>query len=87
MRDIQETLRNFIVENFLFGQPDPALTNEAHLFETGILNSTGVLEMVAFIEERFGMTVDDAELVQENFGSINALAEFISRKTQEACHA
>ncbi|MFW5878491.1 MAG: acyl carrier protein [Myxococcota bacterium] len=86
MHEIRETLRQFITESFLFGQEDPAMTDEAPLVEMGILNSTGVLELVAFIEERFGTVVDDAELVHENFGSIAAMADFIARKTSEVCH-
>lgn len=86
MHEIRQTLRAFITESFLFGQPDPAMTDEAKLVELGILNSTGVLELVAFIEEQFGMVVDDTELVHENFGSIAAMADFVSRKSAEVCH-
>ena len=86
MHDIRETLRAFIVESFLFGQPDPAMTDDAALVEMGVLNSTGVLELVAFIEETFGMEVDDTELVHENFGSIDAMAAFVARKSTEVCH-
>lgn len=86
MHDTRETLRKFIVESFLFGQPDPSLTDDAPLVEMGVLNSTGILELVAFIEERFGTEVDDSELVNENFGTIDAMASFISRKTTEVSH-
>lgn len=86
MHDIHDTLRRFIVENFLFGQPDPSVTDDAPLVENGVLNSTGVLELVAFIEDHFGMEVGDEELVNENFGSINAIAAFVTRKTAEVCH-
>ena len=87
MHDIREALRAFIIENFLFGQPDPTMTDDAALVEIGVLNSTGVLELVAFIEERFAMEVDDSELINENFGSIDSIVSFVSRKTTEVCHA
>ncbi len=86
MHEIRETLRAFVVENFLFGQPDPSMTDDAPLVENGTLNSTGVLELVAFIEEEFGIEVDDTELLQENFGTIGAMTRFVSRKTTGVSH-
>jgi acyl carrier protein len=76
---IRETIRNFIVENFLFGEPGDFSDGES-LLEKGIIDSTGVLELVAFIEETFGMRVADEELVPENLDSISNVMEYISRK-------
>ena len=75
MNDYKELLRDFIVDNFLFGDGDK-LGIDTPLFEKGIIDSTGVLELVAFIEENFNVKVTDEELVQSNFSNINAIDQF-----------
>lgn len=72
-------IRSFIVDNFLFGD-DSQLNNETQIFEKGIIDSTGVLELVSFIEENYKITILDDELVQENFSSINAIEKFLQNK-------
>lgn len=74
-------VRQFIVQNFLFGQDRSGLTSDLSLLEAGIVDSTGVLEMVAFLEEHYGITVDDADLNPKNMDSINAIAAFVASKT------
>ena len=73
-------IRQFIVENFLFGEDDPTLTHEDSLLDNGVIDSTGVLELVAFLEDRFQTAVADMELVPENLDSIRRIAQFIQRK-------
>ena len=86
MNDYKEQLKDFIVDNFLFGDGDK-LAIETPLFEKGIIDSTGVLELIAFIEENFNVTVTDEELVQENFSSLNAIDSFLKSKiNQVASH-
>jgi acyl carrier protein len=75
-----DDIRNFIIENFLYGKSD-GLEDDSSFLEKGIIDSTGVLELVAFVEEKYGISVDDEELVPENFDSINGLSDFITRKT------
>lgn len=79
----EQTIRNYIVETFLFGQDD-GFQMEDSLLERGIIDSTGVLELVVFIEEQFGVHANDEELIPENFDSIKRLATFIERKKAEA---
>jgi acyl carrier protein len=74
-----ETTKQFIVDNFLFGD-GAHLATDTPLFEKGIIDSTGVLELVAFIEDNFKVTVSDDELVQENFSSLNAIEKFLLSK-------
>jgi acyl carrier protein len=81
MRAIEQEIRRFIVDNFLFGEDDGDLSCEDSFLERGIIDSTGVLELVAFIEERFGIKVKDSELVPANLDSINSLISFIEQKT------
>ena len=79
MSNNKSKIRAFIIENFLFGNDD-GLQNDASFLEEGIIDSTGVLELVNFIEEEFGITVDDEELIPENLDSINNAAEYLERK-------
>ncbi len=81
---ISADIRDFLVENFLYGRDDGALRDDVSLLESGLVDSTGVLELVSFVEEKYGITVKDSELVPDNFDSIDKLAGFILKKTREA---
>ena len=78
MRHI-DTVRGFIVENFLFGDGE-SLREDTSLMEEGIMDSTGILELLFFIEETFGFSVKDDELVPENMDSLQNIARFVDRK-------
>jgi len=77
---VRDDIRRFIFENFLFGEPDDSLGDKDSFLEKGVIDSTGVLELVAFLEESFGLKVEDAELIPENLDSVNSLVNFIERK-------
>ena len=83
MSEIQNTIRTFIFENFLFDADDDALSNDTSFLEKGIIDSTGVLELVEWIEETFDITIEDDELIPENLDSINLIAEFVGKKQHE----
>ena len=83
MNDIAQALRQFIQENFLFGQ-EATFSDDDSFLEQGIIDSTGVLELVAFLEERYGISVEDEELVPDNLDSIHNLQRFIAAKRQLA---
>jgi acyl carrier protein len=74
-------IRAFIFDNFLFDAQEDALQNDTSFLEEGIIDSTGVLELVDWLEEEFEIAVDDEELIPENLDSVNLLAAYISRKT------
>ena len=76
-----DKIRAFIFSNFLFDAQESALDNDTSFLEQGIIDSTGVLELVEWLEETFAMKVDDEELIPENLDSVNRLAQFIARKT------
>ncbi len=78
MRHI-DSVRGFIVENFLFGDGE-SLGEDTSLMEEGIMDSTGILELLFFIEETFGFSVEDNELVPENMDSLQNIARFVDRK-------
>jgi acyl carrier protein len=76
----EREIREFIVATFLFGTGGDAIADGDSLIDKGIVDSTGVLELVAFIGERYGVQVADEELVADNFASIEKLAAFVKRK-------
>ena len=78
-RDENSVIRQFIVDNFLFGDGH-ALQPDTSFIENGILDSTGVLELVNFIETRYKITVQDEELIPRNLDSINNICQFLGRK-------
>jgi len=73
-------IRAYILENFLFGTADNALQDDSSFLESGIIDSTGVLELVSFVEETFEIEVRDEELIPENFDSVDKLARYITQK-------
>lgn len=77
---MREKIRKFIVENFLFGEAQAGLTDDDSFLEKGIIDSTGILELVAFLEESFGIKIEDEELIPENLDSFNSLIGFINKK-------
>lgn len=79
----QSEIRKFIVDNFLFGQEDEQLTSETSLLQSGTIDSTGVLELVMFVEENYGIKIQDDELLPENLDSIQNVAEFVNRKQEQ----
>lgn len=76
-----EAIREFIFENFLFDAEDNELNNDDSFLEQGIIDSTGVLELVEWLEDNFGIQIGDDELIPENLDSVNLIAAFVSRKT------
>lgn len=72
-------IKDFIVQNFLFGDENK-VQNDTSFLDNGIVDSTGILEMINFLEEKFGIKVNDDELLPENLDSINNIVEFITRK-------
>ena len=79
MNVTKEKIKTFIVENFLFGSED-GLKDETSFLEEGIIDSTGILELVTFLEEEFSIAIEDEELVPENLDSINNVTTFLERK-------
>ncbi len=81
--EIAQQIRTYIVENFLFGD-DQELSNSQSLLEAGVVDSTGVIELVTFLEDSFGVEVADDELVPENLDTIDNIAAFTQRKQSQS---
>lgn len=77
---VAERLRTFISDSFLFGDDTRMPTDTDSLLETGILDSTGVLELIEFLEETFEISIADHETIPENLGSIGGLIRFVTDK-------
>lgn len=77
---VQGQVREFIVTNFLFGDAAKAPGDAESLLQSGIVDSTGVLELVEFVEEELGVPVADQETIPANLDSIQNIADFVARK-------
>jgi acyl carrier protein len=77
---IEEKIRSFIQDNFLLGDKNKVIKEDESFLQGGIIDSTGVLELVNFIEETYKIKVEDEELVPENLDSIKNLVAYIHRK-------
>ena len=78
--DVQATVRAFIVENFLFGDETQPLNPELSLIDNDYVDSTGILELVSFIEETFRIKIADTDIVPANLDSIERISAFVLRK-------
>jgi acyl carrier protein len=78
--DIETRVRKYILENFMYTDDESRLPPDLSLIDNGIVDSTGALELVSFIEEAFSVHVQDDELVPDNFDSLAKLTAFIQRK-------
>jgi acyl carrier protein len=77
---MEPELRSFLAENFLLGEEFRGLPGSASLIEAGIIDSTGVLELVGFLEEAYDIEITDSELVPENLDSIDNVVRFVGEK-------
>lgn len=84
---LKSEIKEFIVENFLFGEGGDTLSDSQSLVEAGLIDSLGVAELVAFIESRYGVVAADDELIPDNFDSIERVAAFVEKKSTPAVAA
>lgn len=77
---MKNIVREFIIESFPPGRGNFQLRDDTSLLDAGVIDSTGVLELVAFLEDNFGIVVEDSELVPENLDSINNICRYLGSK-------
>jgi acyl carrier protein len=82
--DVRDKVREYIIENFLFGDDAPLTSDGISLLDEGIIDSVGVMELVSFLEQDFGIGVDDDELIPDNLDSVANLVAFVGRKLAAA---
>jgi acyl carrier protein len=80
VEEVQRAVTAFIVENFLFGNAAKAPSPEASFLETGLVDSTGVLEIITFIEGKYEISVSEDEMIPQNLDSVANLGAFVLRK-------
>jgi len=78
-----ETVRSFIVSQFLFGEDD-GFENDASFLETGMIDSMGIMELVAFLEKTFQIKIEDPELIPQNLDSLDRILVFLKTKSGKA---
>ena len=76
---IRQELRQFVIDNFLFGR-EGELKDDASFLENGIIDSTGVLELISFLEERFGLELEETDLTPENLDSIDKVTRLVESR-------
>jgi len=81
--EIKDQIRQFIVTNFYVAEPS-AVGDETSLLDQGIIDSTGVLEVISFLESTFAITVADDEMLPDNLDTIGRIAAFVAKKKRPA---
>ena len=79
MQDTKNLVRNFLLDNFVMGS-NVVIADDTSFMERHILDSTGFIELILFIEETFGVKVEDAEMLPENFDSLLNIEGYVERK-------
>ena len=80
MNDIKTQVRQYVLDNFLMGGDPGRITDDVSFIEKGIIDSTGVLELVSYIQETFNIRVEDAEMIPENLDSLEKIEKYVRSK-------
>ncbi|NIA15174.1 MAG: acyl carrier protein [Nitrospiraceae bacterium] len=80
IESVREQIREFVLDAFMYGAAPEELDDDASFLETGIMDSTGIMELVMFLEEEFDFKVQDTEMVPENLDSVDNLCQYLSKK-------
>lgn len=79
--DVRTDMRSYLEENFLYMHPNVELQDSDDFLALGIIDSLGFVELVEEVQSRYGLAIDDVEITEENFGSIDAIANFVASKS------
>lgn len=80
MQGIAQEVRTFVVDNFLFGEGEDHFSNQDSFLEKGLVDSMGILSLVEFVKERYGISIEDEEIVPDNWDSVHRIATFVQAK-------
>jgi acyl carrier protein len=80
MQQIEQEVRQFVIDNFIFDNDNHNFSNDDSFFDTGLLDSMGVLTLVEFVKEKYGISVEDDELLPENWDSVTRVANFLQAR-------
>ena len=81
--EIQEQVRNFVVENLLLGEEEDGFSDSQSFLDSGLIDSTGILEIIGFLEEQFSITIEDDEMIPENLDSVERIVAFLRTREIE----
>ena len=77
---VMEAVRTYVQENFLYARPDFELTDNQALIGAGIVDSMGIMELIAFIDERFGVVVADEDITEANLGTLASITDYVASR-------
>jgi len=80
--EIREQVRGYLRDNLLYMRPDYVLQDQTRLLEERIIDSMGIMELIGFLEQQFGVTIPDKEVTEANLGSVDAIAAFVGRRLE-----
>lgn len=78
--DVRQAIRAFILENYMHGASPSELEDAASFVDTGIIDSTGVMELILFLENELGVKVEDTEILPENLDSVEKICRYLESK-------
>ncbi len=78
--DIEGTIKEFIEKRFLYSKDEKGISSDDSLLDSGLIDSTGIFELVSFIEEKFGVEVLDSEITPDNFDTMGKIVAFVKTK-------
>ena len=79
---VLKEIREYVVENFLLGDEEDEFSDSESFLESGLIDSTGILEVIAFLEETYEIAIDDEEMIPENLDSVDRVARFVVSKKE-----
>jgi acyl carrier protein len=82
MQEIKTTVRQYILDNFLMGDAGTQLEDDQSFLDNHIIDSTGFIELVTFLESTYGITIQDEEMIPENLDSLSAIGRFVAGKAK-----
>lgn len=85
--EVTERVRAYITENFLYMRPDYSIGEEDSLLGKGIIDSMGVIEVITFIQQEFGIIIDDDDITEENLGNLAAISRYVASKRAKSVAA
>ena len=79
-KETQDQVRNFVIENLLLGEEEENFTNGQSFLDSGLIDSTGILEIIGFLEDEYDITIKDDEMIPENLDSVERIVAFLEKR-------
>lgn len=79
-RKVLDQAREYVIENFMYMRKEQSLSDDESLLRKGVITSLGMMELVGWVEDTFGITVDPEEITEQNFDTLTGIARFVEAK-------